>query len=207
MRTLEEGQNQIQKICDVLRKETLEPAQKQADTILQEAYAKAQQLVADAKKEAEQLIKAALDQIQKERNVFQSSLTQASKQGVEALRQQIEKKLFNDEIKREVGQVSREPKLIAQMLTAMVQAAQKEGVKGDLLALIPHDISPQSVVRELGSETLKGLKGQTVELGNFKGGAQLKLVGDRITLDMTDATLQELLLRYLGKEFRKMLFT
>ena len=40
MRSLETGHDKIQKICDRLRRETLEPAEEQAQTILNEARKK-----------------------------------------------------------------------------------------------------------------------------------------------------------------------
>ena len=50
------------------------------------------------------------------------------------------------------------------------------------------------------------LKGQTVTVGSFVGGAQIKIEGKRMTIDITDKALSELLASYVRKDFRKILF-
>ena len=83
MRSLEKGQDKIQKICDKLRHDTLEPAEEEAQQILKEARKKAESIKAEAERHAEQLVKQARGQIEQERNVFHSSLHQAAKQTIE----------------------------------------------------------------------------------------------------------------------------
>ena len=48
MRSLEKGRDKIQKICDKLRHETLEPAIEESQQLLVEARKKAESIVADA---------------------------------------------------------------------------------------------------------------------------------------------------------------
>jgi V/A-type H+-transporting ATPase subunit E len=43
-------------------------------------------------------------------------------------------------------------------------------------------------------------------VGSFKGGAQLQWHDRKLTLDMSDDALKELLSTYVRKDFRKMLF-
>ena len=64
MRSLEKGQDKIQKICDKLRHETLEPAEREAQQIIEEARKKAEAIQAEAERHAEQLIKQARGQIE-----------------------------------------------------------------------------------------------------------------------------------------------
>ena len=90
MKTLDKGQDKIQKICNVLRQETIEPAQKQAETIVAEAKERAHKIQVEAEKEAEKLHEDARAAIEKEKNVFDSSLSQAVKQSLETLRQEVE---------------------------------------------------------------------------------------------------------------------
>src|SRR3990170_4430527 len=97
-RTLEKGDEKIQKICDALRKGTLEPAQKEAERILKEAKAKAEQIIKEGHQEANRHLEEARAEIEKERNVFHSSLEQAGRQALEQLRQAIEYDLFSQEL-------------------------------------------------------------------------------------------------------------
>ena len=91
MKTLDKGSEKIQKICDVLREETLEPAKKQGQEIIRDAQKQAKQIIDDAHKSAEKLHQDARQAIEQEKVAFQSTLAQASKQSLEALRQGVEK--------------------------------------------------------------------------------------------------------------------
>ena len=52
MKSLEKGEEKIQKICDVLRRETLEPAQLEAEGVIEQAKEKAAGIVREAEQNA-----------------------------------------------------------------------------------------------------------------------------------------------------------
>lgn len=54
MKSLETGKDKIQKICDALKKETLEPAKQEAREVIENARLQAAEIVTAAKKEAEE---------------------------------------------------------------------------------------------------------------------------------------------------------
>ncbi len=207
MKTLEKGQDKIQRICDSLRVETLEPAKIEAGRLIEEAKQKAAQIISEANKEAERLHANARVAIEREHNIFQSSLLQASKQSLEALRQSIEEKLFNDELEEIVRAEMGKPTVIADLVKAMIGAIQDKGIEANLEAVIPNTASPKEVNALLGEQILKKLKGGSVTLGNIGGGAQVKLASQKLTLVMTDEELRKLLAQYVRKDFRKMLFS
>ncbi len=206
MKTLDKGQDKIKKICEALKNETLEPAKKQAEQIIEEARAQAAQIIADAKKQTEKLHLASKAELEQERKVFQLSLVQAAKQGLEALKQSIEHSLFNEELHSLLEKHMADPNVISKLISAIIHAIEKEGLATDLVALIPHTVPPKEVNRLLAEQFLKKLKGQSVTLGDFAGGAQVKLEGKKITVDISDTALQELLTQYLRKDFRKLIF-
>lgn len=206
MRSLEKGQDKIQKICDKLRHETLEPAEKEAQRIVEEARKKAEGIQAEAERHVEQMIKQARGQIEQERNVFHSALQQAARQTVEGLRQEIEHKLFNDELQNILEKQMADPKIIADLINGIVKALEKEGLTTDLSAVIPRLISPNDVNALLIESVRKRLKGKTLEVGSFAGGAQVKLHGRKMTIDLTDQSIKELLANYMRKDFRKLMF-
>ena len=206
MKTLERGQDKIQKICDIIRRETIEPAKQESQTILMEATQKAEEIIQEAENQAEQLIKQARHQIEQERNVFNSSLQQAAKQAVEALRQELEKKFFNEELQTLLDQKLSNPDMIANLLNAIVKAIEKEGLATEIGAVIPRNVSSEQVVALLLQEVKNKLSGKPLEVGNFKGGVQVKLRDKKMTLDITDQTIKELLGNYVRKDFRNALF-
>lgn len=207
MRSLEKGQDKIQKICDKLRRGTLEPAEKEVQQILEEAHKKAELIKAEAERHVEQMIKQARGQIEQERNVFHSALQQAAKQMAEGLRQEIEHKLFNEELQHILEKQMADPKIIAELINGIVKAIEKEGLTTDLTAIIPRLISPDDVNALLIESVRKRLKGKPLEIGGFVGGAQVKLIGKKMTIDLTDQAIKELLANYMRKDFRKMIFS
>lgn len=206
MKTLEKGQDKIEKICEVLRKETLEPAEKQAAQIIEEGRRQAEEMIRQAEKKAELLIQKAQEEIEQEKRVFQSSLSQAAKQGLEYLRQEIEHKLFNPLLEALIISNTTQPQIIASMIEAIVNAVRKQGLSGDLMAYVPETVSAQAVTSLLMDEIIKQLKQGGVTVGSFRGGAQVKLIDKKMRIDMSDEALKELLAAYVRKDFRKTIF-
>jgi V/A-type H+-transporting ATPase subunit E len=207
MRSLEKGQDKIQKICDKLRRETLEPAETEAQRIVEEARKKAESIKAEAELLAEQLVKQARGQIEQERNVFHSALQQAAKQTLEGLRQEIEHNLFHHELQNILEKQLADPKIVAELVNGIVKAIEKEGLTTDLSAVIPQLISSADVNALLLENVRRRLKGKPLELGHFMGGAQIKLIGKKMTIDLSDQAIKELLAHYIRKDFRKLIFS
>lgn len=207
MRSLEKGQDKIQKICDKLRHETLEPAEKEAQHIVEEAKKKADAIKVDAERHVEQMIKQARGQIEQERNVFYSALQQAAKQTVEGLRQEIEHKLFNEELQNILDKEMADPKIIAELINGIVKSIEKDGLSTDVSAVIPRCVSVEDVNALLIENVRKRLKGKPLDVGGFTGGAQVKLLGKKMTIDLSDQAIKELLSNYMRKDFRKLIFS
>lgn len=207
MKTLDDAQSKIKKICDTLRKDTLEPAIEEANQIIEAAKKKAESIVADAEKQAERLITQSRSQIEQERHIFHSSLQQAAKQAMEALRQDIEHNLFDNQLEEILKKQASEPNLIAQIINAIVHALEKEGISTDLSVVIPKTVSAEAVNALLLSEVQKKLKDKPLAIGAFAGGAQVKLIGKRMSIDLTDLALKELLSTYARKDFQKLFFS
>lgn len=205
-RELETGENKIQQICDLLKVETLEPAKKEAARIVEEARQKAKQIVNDAEKEAGEIHRKVQSQIEKEREVFRTSLKQGASQCFESLKQKIQSKLFDREIGALIEREAGTPEVVAKLIDAMVKAIEKEGSSASLSALIPRTVSIDDVNRLLGEQVLKRLEGESATLGSFAAGAKIKLEDKQLTLDISDGVLKELLSHYLRKDFRELLF-
>lgn len=206
MKTLDKGQDKIKKISELLRHEVLEPAKDEAKKIIEGAQAHALEIIADAKKEAHRIIEEGRKIAEQEKNVVHSALSQAGKQSIEALRQDIEHHLFSDQLHTVLNEGTANPKVIAALIDAVIKAIEKEGIGADLMAYIPKSVSVKEVNQLLLEETLKKLKSQTVELGGFTGGARVRLLDKNLTIDVSEEALKELLAKYVRKDFRKLLF-
>lgn len=207
MKTLEKGNDRIQKICSVLRDETLEPAQKEAQEIVERAQAQAEKILRDAQKTAEKLHQDAKAVAEQEYAVFQASLQQAAKQSMESLRQSFETHFFDHNLAAILEKGVSEPALIANLINAIVKALEKDGLKADLTAIVPKTANPKQINELLLKEVLQSLQEGGVVVGDFVGGAKVKLNNKKVTIDISADALKELLGTYVvRKDFRKLVF-
>ena len=206
MKTLESSQNKIQKIADQLRKETLEPAHVEAKQIIDNAKEEADQILKKAQDEAAALLGKAQKNIEQEKNVFQSSLAQATRQGIEVIKQAIEKELFAPLLLQTVKSETANPQVVAELIQAMIHAIDKEGLATDLDVLVGKVNTVEEINKYLSSEILKRVKKQTVTLGEFEGGVKVKVLDQNLTLEMTDKTIYDLIVTHIHKDFRKLFF-
>lgn len=207
MKGLETGKEKIQKICEAIRTETLEPAKQEADELIENAHLQAAEILRNAEKNAAELIKKAKEQIEEKEKIFQSSLQLASRQGVEVLKQKIEENLFDQTLDTLIKNETTEPKLIAKIIDSFMKAMIEKGLDEDFVALIPKEISPRMINSLLGKEILERLQGHSVAVGDFDGGAQIQIKDKHLTIDVSNTTVKELIARYIHRDFREMIYS
>jgi|ERR1700722_1963723 len=206
MKGTETGKDKVKKICDILRRETLEPAENEADQVIRSAKEKAEQIIEAAHRESEKVHLEAKQEIERQKNVFHSSLTQACKQAIDALKQSIEEKLFNQELGRLMTQHTQDPKILAQLVTAVVKGIEKEGIEAALSIYVPAAVPARAVNVLLAHEILDKLKEKSVLIGPLTGGIEVKFHKENMTIDISDAALKELVANYIRKDFRELIF-
>ncbi len=207
MKGLESGKDKIQKICDVLKKETLEPAKQEAREIVENAHLQASEIVKEAEKKAEAIIQEAMKEMEEKRKLFQSSLQLACRQGIELLKQKIEEQLLDHELTETVVQEMKDPQVIANILAALLKNVEEKGIDDELIGVIPKQIPPRAINALLVSKDLERLKNKTVTIGDFEGGIQLQFKDRKITLDISDRAVRELIALYIRRDFRDMIFS
>lgn len=206
MKKLESGQDQLQRICDLLRHDTLEPALAEARRIESEAQHAAHKLMEEAHKKASERETASRQQIQREQEVFQQNLKQALKQAIDLLRQEIEHSLFRSALKSSLKAPLSNPDVMGQLIQVVIESIRKEGIHAPLLVEVGKVLSPQQIVQALGPAVSKELENGKIQIGSFPAGITVKIVDQDVTLDMSEAAVREWLGRFLRKDFRDMLF-
>lgn len=206
MKSLEQGQDKIEAICEALRTQTLEPAMKKAEEIVQEAERIATQKIHAAEKEGAQIVQRAKEEAKQQYQVFQSTLSQGAKLALETLRQQILDHFFNIGLENLIVEESSDPNVIARIIEALIKAIEKEGFAANLQAEIPKAASLDQVNKLLAKSALEHLEGKSVQLGSFKGGGKLKIRDKKMLIDMSDEALKELLAAFISKDFRNFIF-
>ena len=206
MKGLETGKDKIQKICDALRKETLEPAKQEAREIVENAHLTASEIVSDAKKSADAMLLKAEKEIDDKKKIFESSLGMACRQGIERMKQMVEENLFNPELSHLVEREMGDPKTVAHILNSFMKEMEEKGVEDDFIAFIPKSITPRSITALLTHQAIERLKDR-LEIGEFAGGVQIQFRGRKITIDISDAALRDLIAQYIRRDFRDLVFT
>jgi V/A-type H+-transporting ATPase subunit E len=206
MKNLETGKDKIQKICDAIRKETLEPAKQEAREIIENAHLQASEIVQEAKEAAAAMKKEALNEIAERQKVFESSLNLACRQGIESLKQKIERDLFAKELTELVDKEMVRPEIIAELIQSFMRSLEDQGIEEDFEVLIPKSISPRSINGLLAQGILDRLKKHSVELGDFHGGVKIRMKGRDITIDISEEVVRELIANYIRRDLRDLVF-
>jgi V/A-type H+-transporting ATPase subunit E len=206
MKGLETGKDKVKKICDLLKKETLDPALQEAQKIIDEAKGRAGEIIAEAQRKAEEMHQTAHQEIQQQKVVFQASLSQACRQTLDSLKEKIEHKLFNPELSTLLSKPLQDPKIVAKLIEVVVLSIEKEGVDANLSASISSAVSARDVNLALAAKILDRLKEKSVLLTSIGGGVQVKIVNQNMTIDLSDTAFNELVANYIRKDFRDLIF-
>ncbi len=206
MKELQESKDKIQKICDSLRLQTIEPAKQEAKEILENAHLEAQEIKSTAQQEAKGITDRAAKEIEKKKKLLETSLALASRQAIDVLKQEIEKKFFQENLFALVEKNMVDPKTIASLIEALVKAIEKEGTGADFEVYIAQSVSPKQVAQFLTKDILDKLKDNKPLKGDFLGGAKIVLKDKKITLDVSEKELKDLISEYIRKDFRKLIF-
>ena len=206
MESLDTGKDKIRKICDILKNETLQPAQKEASKIVETAEQQARTIIKEAEVRGAEIVSTSKSKMEKEREVFDTAIQQACRYVIESLKQDIQNKLFNIGLSDWLESETADEKVAAKLINTLVHAIEKEGTSAQFSALIPEQVSAEKVNALLLKKVLNKLREQSVVVGDFMGGVQLKLHDKQLTLDLSDEAIKELLEPYLRKSFRDLLF-
>ena len=206
MKGLETGSDKVKKICKVLKEETLEPARKEAEDLIEMAKEQAEEILLHAKEQAEKTLAQARSDIEKQKSIFDASLFQACRQTLESLKEKIERKLISPTLSKIVAGSTQNPKDLAALITAAVEALHKEGMEANLSAYIPAFVPIKDVNALLSSGILERLKEKSVLLSPIGGGIEVKLLKENITIDLSDQALKEIVAEYIRKDFRDFIF-
>lgn len=206
LKEIETGKEKVRKICDVLRRETLEPARLEAAELIRLAKLQAEEIINNAKASSEKIHAEAMASLEKQKSVFAASLHQAGKQALEALRNEIEGKLFNPALSGILARPLQDSKVVLDLIKAVLSAIEKEGLDTDFDVSVPASVSVKEINAAVLGQVGEKLRSGSVVAGSMKGGVEVKLFKENITIDLTDEAVKEWLSKYIRRDFRKILF-
>ena len=207
MKHLESGKDKIQKICDSIRKETLEPAKQEAREIVENAHLQAAEIVREAGDKAKTMQRECTAQIEEKKRLLRivPPNCRADRRS-KCSKQKIEQGLFQRELGALVDQQMSRPEVIAELIQSFMRSLEERGIEEDFEALIPKDISPRTINALLAKKVLERLKHQTVTQTDIHGGVQIRMAGRQVTIDISDAVVREMLASYIRRDFRDLIF-
>jgi len=205
-KSIDTAKGKIQKICDVLKNETIEPAKQEAKEIVENAQMQAEEIIEKANKKADEIIKKSQEEKDKQQKVFESALSLAKKQAIDSLKIEIEQKLFDKSLSELIVKASTDIKVLSNMITSIVKVVEENGIDVDIMAFISKTASKKAINELIGQTILEKLKSNSVEIGDFDGGAKISLKDNNITIDMSDDALFHCIAKYIRSDFRDIMF-
>ncbi|MBM3191628.1 MAG: V-type ATP synthase subunit E [Chlamydiae bacterium] len=206
MEIVDSGKDKVKKICDALKKQTLDPAKLEAKTIVDNALKEAEKIVKRAKEEAKEVYEDNKKKLEQEKKAFRSSLHLAATQTLEVLKQEIENNLFDKPVGALFKEATLKEEVVAQFINIIVSLLKEKGLDANLLAFVPQKLSKPKVLESLTKEVLASLPEHAVHLSEMTGGAKIKLKEKNLVLEITDTSLKELFSQFLRDDFREVLF-
>lgn len=200
------GEERLAAICQMIRNETLTPAKEEAEEIKHAAERDAARIRAEAKHQAERMLHDARTLIKEEREAFDASIEQASKQAVSLIKEKVEKSLFNPALDEFLATEFHDEKKTTALLDLILQQLQREGIEGDLAVWLGKKLSKDEVVRALSQESIKKLEAGELSIGNHDLGIIVKIIDRHLALEISPQGLKELLAAFLRPDFRAFLF-
>jgi len=205
MKLIDSSDQKVKKICDVLVRETLEPAKKQAEDIIEEAKANAEKTLQAARQKAKQLIDKATHDIEEKQRVFDSSLKVSSQKALTAHRDQIEKQLFSEELDTKIAKYLGEKEVVAKLIDALITSLNKEGLKTDLDVIISDKFKPEEISAALLDDSRAQIGEKGIAIASMDG-VIVKSNEKSFSIDVTDDSVKHLMARYSQESLRKILF-
>jgi V/A-type H+-transporting ATPase subunit E len=200
----------VQELIARIRDEGVQAGKQEADHLVQEAHKRAADILEQARSEAESMLAKARAEIDRERQAAREALQQAVRDTVLAFKERLTTR-FVEEVKGLVGKELRDMDFLRQMILAIAgQATPDEAQNRALELLISNELFPAA---DDGAQSLRsfivGLSSQVMQggivlkpSGDTKPGIRLRLVGEDLEVDLTDAALTDLLLKHLLPRFR-----
>ncbi len=206
MDTLEKGKNKLSEICDILRKETLEPAQDEANEIIEKAQQESQKIIEKAHIDAESLLEEARAKIEQEKKLFESSMSLATKQTFDHLKEKIQIQLFNDQLDQLTKTIMSKSDLVAKLIAAIINIVEKEGLGSNLAVSLAKAVKAEEVCQYLVASAAEKVKSGAIVIEASDGGAKIVLLDQKMSVDISSDSLKDMLGSFLRDSFRDVLF-
>ncbi|NGX31221.1 MAG: V-type proton ATPase subunit E [Chlamydiae bacterium] len=202
MKDLFNQEHKIQKICDQIKKETLDPVLKEKEDIEHQAKTMYDQLIREGHEEKEKIIQSAQGEIDQRLGIFKKAIDSAKQQTMDYLKQELEKGFFKKSVLLSIQKQAQEESIVAEFIKSLASDFET-------LSNVEIDVSKHTDLKKLFSyftqDFVKKIEANVIQLEGLEGGALVKIKDQYLTIDMSDKAIFDLLLKFLRKEFHELL--
>lgn len=194
----------IQSLLDRIKTEGIEEAKRASEDILKDARAEAAAILAEAKEEAREVRDQAHAEIQKDRETFESAMSQAGRNLMIGLKRRIVQ-LCSDILEKEV-RAALDPEVMKEMILKMVDRWRShDGDEGVEVLLNEPDLQELDgrLIGSLQAELRAGVVLKPAE--GVQAGFRIGEKGGSMHYDLTDDGLTEILSSYLSPRIARFL--
>ena len=212
----------IDALVEKLRREGVDAANQESEQILNHAKQQAQTIIAEAKELAQRELQASQQQLSLERKAAEDALKIAYRDLVLELKSHLLNR-FSDDVERLVTTSVQDPDVVKKLVLAAAGRMVEESEitpESELEIVLPPEILPLDEITKDPQNAAKGpiadfvfsVQGQLLRDGisfsvgdEAQSGITIKLVDEKIEVDLTDQAISQLLLSYLNPRFRAVL--
>jgi V/A-type H+/Na+-transporting ATPase subunit E len=205
----------VQNLVDRIRDQGVLAATEKANKILRDAEAKSAKMLADAKLEVERLRENARIEIESNRAAALEALKLSARDTVLQLKSGISS-AFEVFVKRLVISATRDEKFIKSIVLVLAGQVEKELIRDkEIEILISESIltgQENKKLGERGKQTILGLSSEMLREGvelvpssDIEGGARVRLVKEKLEIDLSDKAISKLLYQRILPRFQSLL--
>ena len=206
MRLLETGNDKVKKICEVLKRETIDPARQQAESIIEEAKAEAEKIIASAEQKSTKMLKETEDKIASQQEVFKASIQVAFKQSIGKLKSEIFTKVFQQGLLQKIRDGFQDPNILGECLKVICQSLNSMGSNVDPLIIVSKKFDKNQLSQMIVKLGLEHLQNKIIPKGDFSSGIQIRIENENLTIDITDQAVEQLILKFSSDTLKKLIF-
>lgn len=205
----------VQHLVDRIRDQGVQAANEQANKILRDAEAKAAALLAEARLEVTQLREQARIDIESNQTAALEALKLSARDAMLQLKAKVSSE-FEVFVQRLVTSATSDEQFIKSIVLVLAGHVEKELI-GDkeIQILISESLlsnEPNETLRERTKETILALSSEMLRAGvelipssDIEGGARVRLIKDKLEIDLSDKAVAKLLYQRILPRFRAIL--
>ena len=205
----------VQNLVDRIRDQGILAANEKAAKIIRDAEAKSAKMLADAKREVEHLRETTRIEIEANQAAALEALKLSARDAMLQLKAKVSSE-FEVFVQRLVTSATRDEQFIKTIVLVLAGHVQEELIGDKEIQILISDLilrgKPSEKLGERGKQTILTLSSEMLREGvelipssDIKGGANVRLVKDKLEIDLSDKAISKLLYQRMLPRFQAIL--